>query len=69
MANFKEPDVEPDEECGDTTDYKFESDRHDICANCKFHIFELNGINYCEARNIATEEDDSCFIFVNCYDV
>ncbi len=48
---------------------EFESDRHDICANCKFHIFELNGINYCEAKNIATEEDDSCFIFCAAYGV
>lgn len=68
MENFEEPDVERDEEC-DNVNYEFEPERHDICANCKFHIFELNGINYCEARNIATEEDDSCFIFMNCYDV
>lgn len=68
MENFEEPDVERDEEC-DNVNYEFELERHDICANCKFHIFELNGINYCEAKNIATEEDDSCFIFVNCYDV
>ena len=68
MDCFEESDVEHDEGYDDVN-YKFEPDRHDICANCKFHIFELNGINYCEAKNIATEEDDSCFIFVSCYDI
>lgn len=62
MMNFEESDVEHDEGYDDVN-YKFESDRYDICANCKFHIFELNGINYCEVKNIATKEDDSCFTF------